>query len=169
MTTRFRKIHALGELADSDPPGARAVRYLHPGESLATAQPTAVTTILASGVAVCLWDPELRLGGLTHFLLPNGTRNAAAPERHGSLAIPRLFDDLTLLGAHKKRLRAKVFGGSCRTDAPRGADLGARNLQLAEELLRDEDVPIIASDVGGARARKLVLHTDDFSAWVWRI
>jgi chemotaxis protein CheD len=169
VTARFRSLSAFGDLADPDPPGVRASRYLHPGESFAATEPTAVTTILASCVAVCLWDPELRAGGLNHFLLPSGTRNAAEPARYGNLAIPRLLEELVRLGCSRRRLRAKLFGGSCRADAVKGPDLGARNVALAEEILRDEDIPIIATDTGGARARKLVVHTDDFSAWVWRI
>jgi chemotaxis protein CheD len=169
MTTPFRKLTALSDLADPDPPGVRASRYLHPGDSLAAVEPTAVTTILASCVAVCLWDPERRIGGLNHFLLPTGTRNALQPTRYGSLAIPRLIAELEQLGGSRRRLRAKLFGGSCRADAVKGPDLGKRNVALAEEILRDEEIPVLATDTGGTRARKLVLHTDDFSVWVWRI
>lgn len=169
MTSEFRSLRALGDLADPDPPGVRGTHYLHPGEWLAAAQPTAVTTILASCVAVCLWDPEVRVGGLNHFLLPTGTRNSTAPARYGNLALPRLVADLEALGCYKKRLRAKIFGGSCRTDALPGSHLGARNVAMAEEVLGDLDIPILARDTGGVRARKLVVHTDDFSVWVWRI
>ncbi|HEY2748685.1 MAG TPA: chemotaxis protein CheD [Polyangia bacterium] len=169
MTSEFRSLRALGDLADPDPPGTIASRYLHPGEWIAAAEPCAVTTILASCVAVCLFDPERRLGGLNHFLLPIGTRNAPQPARYGNLAIPRLVADLEALGCARKRLRAKLFGGSCRTETTAGGDLGARNVALAEEELAELEIPVIARDVGGARARKLVMHTDDFSVWVWRI
>jgi chemotaxis protein CheD len=165
----FRSLRAFSDLADPDPPGVRASHYLHPGEWIASPVPRAVTTILASCVAVCLWDPEQRTGGLNHFLLPHGTRNAPQPARYGNLAIPRLVAELEALGCWRKRLRAKIFGGSCRAEASGGGDLGARNVALAEEELGELEIPVIARDVGGTRARKLVVHTDDFSVWVWRI
>jgi chemotaxis protein CheD len=169
MSDGFRSLRTLEDFADPDPPGVRRSHYLHPGEWLAAREPTAVTTILASCVAVCLWDPEMRIGGLNHFLLPTGTRNAAQPARYGNLAIPKLVADLEALGCYRKRLMAKVFGGSCRTEAAAGSDLGARNVAMADEELADLDIPIVARDTGGPRARKLILHSDDFGVWVWRI
>ncbi|MGZ3428925.1 MAG: chemotaxis protein CheD [Polyangia bacterium] len=165
----FRSLRALGDLADPDPPGVRARHYLHPGEAIASVTPHAVTTILASCVAVCLFDAERRVGGVAHFLLPWGARNAAQPARYGNHAIPRLVADLVALGCWRQRLRAKIFGGSCRARSTAAGDLGTRNVAVAEEELAAFEIPVIARDVGGARSRKLVVHTDDFSVWVWRL
>ncbi len=169
MSGDYRALRSLADLADAEPPGTRALAYLHPGEWIAAAEPTIVTTIVASCVAVCLWDAELRAGGINHFLLPSGARNATQPGRYGNLAIPRLVEALEKIGCDRRRLRAKLFGGSCRAEARAGGDLGARNVALADELLAELGIPIIARDTGGPRARKLVMHTDDFSVWVWRI
>ena len=40
---------------------------------------------------------------------------------------------------------------------------------IAEQVLDALDIPIVGADTGGARPRKVTLHTDDFTAWVWRI
>jgi chemotaxis receptor (MCP) glutamine deamidase CheD len=165
----FRALRSLTDIADPEPPGARANCYLHPGEWIAAATPTVVTTILASCVAVCLWDVELRVGGINHYLLPSGARNVAQPARYGNYAILGLIGDLERRGCDPRRLCAKIFGGSCRNEAVAGGDLGARNVALAEEMLAELNIPIVARDTGGPRARKLVVHTDDFSVWVWRI
>jgi chemotaxis receptor (MCP) glutamine deamidase CheD len=165
----FRALRSLGDLADANPADARAPHYLHPGEWLAASQPTVVTTILASCVAVCLWDVELRIGGINHFLLPTGARNATQPARYGNLAIAGLVAGLEEIGCDRRRLRAKLFGGSCRAEASAGGDLGARNVALADEELGELGIPVVARDTRGPRARKLVLHTDDFSVWIWRI
>ena len=169
MSGGFRALRSLDDVADADSSGAHRQHYLHPGEWLAASAPTAVTTILASCVAVCLWDVEARIGGLNHFLLPTGARRAMQPARYGNLAIPGLVADLEALGCDRRRLRAKLFGGSCRAEATAGGDLGARNVALADEVLEELAIPVVARDTGGPRARKLVLHTDDFSVWVWRI
>jgi chemotaxis protein CheD len=169
MSDGFRKLRMLGDSADPDPPGVHRSHYLHQGEWLAAREPTAVTTVLASCVAVCLWDPAARLGGISHFLLPTGRRGSAHPGRYGNLAIARLIADLEALGCYRRRLLGKVFGGSCRTETSAGGDLGARNVAMADEVLADLDIPVVGADTGGPRTRKLVLHTDDFGVWVWRI
>src|SRR3972149_9955326 len=58
--------------------GGRSRIYLPPGQLFASAERAAVSTILGSCVAVCLWDPILKIGGINHYLLPlwtgQGTR-----------------------------------------------------------------------------------------------
>ena len=54
----------------SSPASERATAYLHPGQLLVSAHACAVTTILGSCVAVCLWDPVAKIGGINHFMLP---------------------------------------------------------------------------------------------------
>lgn len=170
MRSPFRARSSVDDVADPASSSARAQAYLHPGEWLVAREPTFVTTILASCVAVCLWDVDARIGGINHFLLPTGARNVSQPARYGNLAIAGLVADMEANGCRRTRLRAKLFGGSSREAAPAaGGDLGARNVALADELLGELGIPVIARDTGGPRARKLVLHSDDFSIWVWRI
>ena len=56
---------------ENDGSGARRTVYLHPGQVFVSPDPTEVTTILGSCVAVCVFDPVLRLGGTNHYLLPH--------------------------------------------------------------------------------------------------
>ena len=49
-----------------------------PGRRAVVADPDlALTTLLGSCVAACLRDPERRVGGMNHFLLPGGGGSAA--------------------------------------------------------------------------------------------
>jgi chemotaxis protein CheD len=137
-------------------PAEPALRlYLAPGRLFASGEDVAVTTILGSCVAVCLWDAEVRVGGMNHFLLPDG-----APEspRFGRYAVPLLVRSLLELGARRSRLRAKLFGGACVLEAFRreGGHLGTRNVEMARERLRTEAIRVVEEDVGGELGRKLV-------------
>ena len=89
----------------------RAIRFLQPGHLIVSADPTDVTTILGSCVAVCLWDEQRRIGGINHFMLPLSGYNAATP-RFGDVAMNRLIDDLRAIGGSLPFLQARVFGGS---------------------------------------------------------
>ncbi len=142
--------------------------YLHPGRLFVSTEPTVVTTILGSCVAVCLWDESQGIGGMNHYLLPDGEGDGAAGERFAPVALRRLLEQLLELGARKENLKAKVFGGACVLEAFRKDrnDLGTKNVEAARHFLEVESIPIIAEDVGGKAGRKLVFHTEGGSAWV---
>lgn len=147
----------------SDP--RRASVYLHAGQLYASAKPASVVTVLGSCVAVCLFDPRARVGGMNHYLLPlEPTREGST--RFGNVALRKLLDEVLALGARRGELRAKVFGGASVVRVLEGRTLGADNSELAFRLLRDAEIPVVEQDVGGRGGRKLVFHTDDGSAWV---
>lgn len=143
--------------------------YLHPGQLVATRKPTEVKTILGSCISVCLWDGELGIGGMNHYLLPQGAPSSPNPGRFGSSAIPRLVAAMLEQGARATRLQAKVFGGASMIAGvtPHAAHVGVQNTRLALQLLERAGIPVISSDVGGARGRKVVFRTDDGSVALW--
>lgn len=150
---------------------ARAEAYLHPGDLLVTREPTAVKTILGSCIAVCLWDAELRCGGMNHFLLPKGSDSSLRPERFGNVAVPRLIELLVAQGSLIENLRAKIFGGAAMltNTFPPPTQIGQQNFKLASELLAQLRIPVVGSDVGGGRGRKIVFNTDDGSVALWEL
>lgn len=116
-----------------------------------------LSTLLGSCVAVCLWDPVAKVGGMNHFLLPIGPKGAAdGPMRYGVHAIEVLINALLRRGAHRERLRAKLFGGA-RISA-RLRDIGSANAAFAREYLATEDIPCVAESLGGISARRVLFR-----------
>ena len=142
--------------------------YLHPGQLFVAAGPATVTTILGSCVAVCVWDGTLGIGGINHYLLPTGLRTASTGLRYGNVATEQLLERLARAGTQVGNLRAKVFGGACVLDAMRSKDnhLGGKNVDMASQVLGEAGIPVVASDVGGNRGRKLIFFPHDGSALV---
>jgi chemotaxis protein CheD len=141
--------------------------YLHPGQLFVSSDPSAVTTILGSCVAICLWDPLLRQGGANHYLLPQCVGTGLSSPRFGNVAVQCLIDGILALGSQKHNLRAKVFGGACVIEAfAQGGHLGTKNADLGLRILREEGIPVVAEDVGGRRGRKVIFHTDSGLALV---
>ena len=136
--------------------------YLHPGNVYVTTQPVYVTTVVGSCVAVCLWDRDLKVAGINHFVLPQ-VIGGAPSLKHGEVAMHALVERLFKLGASTRTLRARIFGGSCVIEAFRssGSDLGSKNVAVARRVLGQHRIPILQQDVGGATGRKLVFHTED--------
>jgi chemotaxis protein CheD len=135
--------------------------YLLPGQLHASAVPCEILTIVGSCVAVCLCDAQARVGGANHYLLaqPLGHGNEL---RFGTAAIPRLVQALVELGARRERLEAKVFGGArivAAAPPPGVLHLGARNVAIARELLARDGIRIVAEDVEGNHARRVLFQT----------
>lgn len=146
--------------------GGRSQVYLHAGDLVVANSPTAIVTILGSCVSVCLWDAEAGVGGMNHYLLPFHVEREKSA-RFGSVAIPRLVEEVVIAGADPRRLQAKVFGGASVIGAfTKGRRLGDENARLALESLLAIGVPVIEQDLGGTRGRKLVFHSDDGAAWI---
>jgi len=125
------------------------------GECRVTADPEAVmTTVLGSCVAACMRDPIAKVGGMNHFLLPEGKgTDRAISLRYGAHAMELLVNGLLTLGARRERLEAKLFGGANMTDGL--TDIGTKNAIFAENYLKHEGIRFTGGSTGGRRARRL--------------
>jgi chemotaxis protein CheD len=139
------------------PLSALPATYVHPGQVAISDEAGVLTTILGSCVAVCLHDPKLRVGGLNHYLLPSHSSAPEVAARYGPLAITQLVDSMVAYGAQLKRMTAQIYGGAAvlAAFADERNHLGMRNAQLADEMMREYGIPVIATDIGGNRGRKL--------------
>jgi chemotaxis protein CheD len=136
--------------------------YVHPGKLFFSMSPTLITTILGSCVAICLFDLESGAAGMNHYLL--ATRGATASPRFAETANEMLLQTFVQARIPVSRLKAKVFGGASMGMFK--GDLAQRNITAAFEFLRAREIPIIVSDVGGNRGRKLHFRTTDGAAWI---
>lgn len=131
--------------------------FLHAGHIVVAREPTEITTILGSCVAMCLWDPVAGVGGMNHYMLPHDVGANYATPRHAKYATHSLIVQLVQAGAAPHRLRAKVYGGACilTSGFESKNDLGAANVRVARELLAAERIPIEHEETGGMHGRKL--------------
>jgi chemotaxis protein CheD len=142
-----------------------AVKIL-PGEFFATADATAITTLLGSCVSVCLYDRGSGVGGMNHFMLPELLQGGNPVlctgqccidlrcARFGSCAMRQLLQQLDALGANRRRLEAKLFGAGRMIAGM--TDIGEKNASFALEHLKRQGIPVIASDLGDCCPRKVI-------------
>lgn len=143
--------------------------YVHAGQFLVTAQPTKITTVLGSCVAICLHDAASRVGGLNHYMLPADVGGACESPRYARFAIDRLFAEMMQLGADLRRAQARLYGGASTMGLSGARELGLRNVDVARERLAAEGIRIVSEDVGGTHGRRLVYRTDTGLAIVTQI
>ncbi len=134
--------------------------FLHPGGLYVSNDECVVRTVLGSCISVCLWDPVLQAGGINHYMLALWNGEGLPSPRYGNIAIPKLIEKMLKLGCKRHNMQAKIFGGAAVIGNTSGVlNIGTRNIQLAEDILKDEKIPIIGRDVDGNSGRKILFNT----------
>lgn len=145
-----RLVVGIGELAVSDSP-----------------DDLIVTHALGSCIAVCLWDPQVRVAGLLHFLLPeaklNPERARRQPATFADTGIPLLFQAAYARGLDKNRCIVKLVGGAdvAGLQGIGALNVGKRNLLMARLILWQNGLLVTAESTGGTIPRTVNLRAGD--------
>ncbi len=84
---------------------------INAGESYVSKDPVIIHTLLGSCVAVCLYDPISRVGGMNHILLPGrpDIKKFDDSARYGINAMDILITMMMKLGGTRNRFIAKAL------------------------------------------------------------
>jgi chemotaxis protein CheD len=148
-TAKKRIVIGIGEYAVSNDPDS-----------------TIITHALGSCVAVCLWDPVAKVGGMVHVLLPdskiNPERASTQPGAFADTGIPLLFKTAYAQGAVKSRCRVHLVGGATISGALQmEPSVGKRNVLAARQMLWRNGVMVEKEHVGGSVARNVSIDVTD--------
>ena len=134
--------------------------FLYPSTLFASREPYLISTILGSCISVCLYDPILKIGGMNHYMLPNWSGYDLVSPKYGNVAIEKLIDKMLAMGSKKNNINAKIFGGGeLLSPEQTSLHIGQRNIRVAEIMLAQQKIPIIASSTGGSQGRKILFNT----------
>lgn len=111
------------------------------------------TTVLGACVAVCLFDPQTKLGGMAHFMFPDGEDYALDETRFCQQAVTSLIAQVRELGGHTNRLHASLFGAANSRHGRR--DIGRRNSDSALALIQLQGLPVVMQCLGGGQVRRV--------------
>ena len=130
-----------------------------PGEYYYTGKNMLIVTVLGSCVSACIRDRVTGLGGMNHFMLPDGGGDAGSPVsasmRYGTYAMEVLINDLLKAGARRDNLEAKVFGGGAVLKGFTAINVGERNAAFVQSFLKNEKIRIVAEDLCDIYPRKV--------------
>lgn len=127
------------------------------------AQQVLIAYGLGSCIGVSCYDPQAKVAGLAHILLPasDGKRpEAAEPARYADTGIDTLIREMTAKGAVARRLVVKLAGGAAVL-GPANAEkfkIGERNAEAIRDRLKRHGISASATDLGGTRGRTMELH-----------
>jgi chemotaxis protein CheD len=145
--------------------GNDAVKVL-PGEYFVHDEDLLITTTLGSCIAACMWDRERRIGGMNHFMLPEGSGDSG---RYGSYAMELLINEMMKRGASRMTMEAKVFGGGAVISGMNTLNVGERNTRFVIDYLQTERIPIVSKDVMDIYPRKVCFLPGSGKAMVKRL
>jgi chemotaxis protein CheD len=142
-----------------------AVKVL-PGEYYVDTEDMLVMTTLGSCIAACLWDRNAKVGGMNHFMLPEGGSDSG---RYGSYAMELLINEMMKRGASRQTLEAKVFGGGAVIGGMSTINVGERNTAFVMDYLKTERIPVVSKDVLDVYPRKVCFLPHSGKAMVKRL
>ncbi|HEX2603457.1 MAG TPA: chemoreceptor glutamine deamidase CheD [Oxalicibacterium sp.] len=130
-----------------------------PGEYYYTGKDMVIVTVLGSCVSACIRDRVSGVGGMNHFMLPDGGGDVDSPisasARYGTYAMEILINDLLKAGARRENLEAKVFGGGAVLQGFSAINVGERNAAFVRKFLKTENIRIVAEDLNDVHPRKV--------------
>jgi chemotaxis protein CheD len=127
-----------------------------------------ITVGLGSCIAIVLHDPQVRVGGMAHVLLPSPalSRKDGNPAKSPHTAIPRLLELMASHGASRRRITARLAGGASMFAAlapPGTIQMGERNVVASRQVLNTHGIPLVGESVGGDFGRTVRLDVAEGS------
>lgn len=148
--------------------------FLQPGEWWFGNEHTRIRTLLGSCVAITLWHPGRRIGGMCHYMLPSRSRERGAQAldgRYGDEALALLLKEIHRERARPSEFDAKLFGGGYMFDrqgcpgAGCSGQIQDRNIAIGRDLMARHGFRIKAQHLGGTGHRQVIF--DIWSGHVW--
>lgn len=134
---------------------------IHPGEWYFGNEYESLYTLLGSCVALSVWHPTLKIGGLCHYLLPvqpGHLRDKDSEGRYGKTVLALLKKSMQRY-AMLNEYQLGLFGGSdTLSNNVSNHGIGKQNILFAQRWLQDENLVLTHNDVGGRNSRSLVLE-----------
>ncbi len=119
---------------------------------------TLISYGLGSCIGISLYDPQTKIGGLLHIMLPDSTQARASdnPAKFADTGLPLMLNDVIGMGASRSRLVAKIAGGAQMFAFSNATDImrvGTRNAEAVKRILKEMGIRVIAEDTGGSYGR----------------
>lgn len=144
---------------------------IHIGSVHASRAPLLLDTVLGSCISACLYDPVSGIGGMNHFMLPEGADPGnPTSARYGVNAMELLISEIMKLGGNRRRLQAKIFGGGHVLKIRETLDgIPQQNIDFVHQFLTTESIPVMSEDIGGYQARRVLFNTQTAKVYMKKL
>lgn len=149
--------------------------FLQPGDHYFADRDTRIRTVLGSCVSMTFWHPQLLVGGMCHYMLPERgkerrTGDWPAPNgRFADEAVALLLKRMDVVGAPHKEYQVKLFGGgNMFPDMQKQSDaqIGVQNVQAARKLAKKHGFTCVGEHLGGIGHRNVIFEVWSGEVWL---
>lgn len=149
-------------------------RNVLPGQVWFGCAPAQISTLLGSCVAITLWHPLKKLGGMCHFMLPErpaSQSRSSLDGRYGDEALQLLLQAAERAGCPAEECEFKLFGGgrmfACEACvANPGLKVNERNVEQALALTQQRGLKVVARHLGGEGHRQIRMDLGSGDVWM---
>lgn len=145
--------------------------FLKPGDWYVANADYQIRTILGSCVSITLWHPAMRIGGMSHFLLPSRggeAKHQLLDGRYGDEALQLMLNNLKQYGISPSECQGKIFGGGDMfPDQTREGtiNVGQRNGEIARTLLLKNNISVLSECLFGIGHRQVIFDLSRGDVW----
>ena len=146
--------------------------FLQPGEFYFGDESTRIKTLLGSCIAITMWHPFFRLGGMCHYLLPQRLEKNEDSEldgRYAEEAMLMFLEKIEGLGKHRNEFEVKMFGGGNQfphQDLTGRIDVPEKNISFGQNLIKQHGFSIKSVHTGGTGLRNIIFDVWNGDVWV---
>ena len=166
--------------------------FLPPGGVYFGDQDTHIRTVLGSCVAITMWHPDLLIGGMCHYMLPNqyprgqkfysrirnspigfpsrrASDKTALDGKYADEAMELMFTEIQRSGTRASEYQIKLFGGGNMfpaTTKPRAQPVGLKNVVIVRQVLAHHGLKVSAEHMGGMGHRNLIFDIGSGDVWM---
>jgi chemotaxis protein CheD len=113
---------------------------------------------LGSCIALAVWDPRTRVGGLAHFMLPSGPSTAGSPVKFIDPGLDTFLRAVENKGVALDRCLIKAAGAAAMLSLGGGLAIGKRNSETLTAALSRRGLYLAATALGGTAGRTVQLE-----------
>lgn len=125
---------------------------------------TLVTYSLGSCIGVSIYDPEAKVGGLIHCMLPMSKLDAEKARKNPCMftdtGVVQLIQAMMNAGAKTEHMVVRVAGAAAPMDSEGRFKIGERNYTVLRKVLWKNNLMIASEEVGGTKPRTLKLDME---------
>jgi chemotaxis protein CheD len=141
--------------------------FLQPGDWFVGDHTYRIRTLLGSCVSITLWHRGLRVGAMSHFLLPEHSRGGMPDGRYGADALALMLEGLRGYGVQGSDCQAKIFGGGDMFPGQLrcGISIGEKNGAAARALLAGAGIALVSESLFGSGHRQILFDVASGDVW----
>lgn len=146
--------------------------FLQPGEIFFGDRDTRIRTILGSCVAITLWHPQRRVGGMCHYMLParrRGKKVDTLDGRYADEAMLLLLTEVMRARTNPYEYEVKLFGGGnmfAPRDQKKQLNVADRNIEAGRALVKQHGFTALSEHLGGRGHRQIIFEVGSGDVWV---